>query len=225
MYFNNDDYSIFTSANKINKTTEMMKKRKYLQNKLLTLHNSIYPEIQQLGLGCHDSKRNITTRIEPDRHTGEINTWLLVRYGKTSNELVPYQEIGMGFTKHADIQFGISEDKGFSIELFLGRKDGFDRGRIKKTIERHRNDIQKALMELKGYSMTWEISGNIFNIDDNSSDFCDWLLKFDKEGDESFLSMTYGKTDERISEENICTEIISKVKLILPLYNILTWRK
>ncbi len=110
-------------------------------------------------------------------------------------------------------------------QIFLGRKDGFDRGRIKKTIERHRNDIQKALMELKGYGMTWEISGNIFNIDDNSSDFCDWLLKFDKEGDESFLSMTYGKTDERISEENICAEIISKVKLILPLYNIFTWRK
>lgn len=220
MYFTNDDYQVFTEKNSAVKTSEMIQKRKALKNKMLKLHEKIYPEIEKIGLGCHDNSNNITSKIEPSKYNGKINNWLLVRYGKTANELEPY----FGFTKHACIQFGIFENKGFVIELFLGRCDGFDFGKINRV---KNEDIESEIAKLQGYGMKWEISGvGIFDIDEHTpEEFSKWLKENNENGTESFLSLSYKIDDERISDDNICEEIISKVKLFLPLYNVLANRK
>lgn len=89
MYFTNADYMIFTEENSANKSTAMIKERKRLQNKMLKLHEMIYSDVVKLGLSCHENKNHITTKIEPHRFNGKINSWLLVRYGKTPEEIGP----------------------------------------------------------------------------------------------------------------------------------------
>ena len=227
MYFTDADYLIFTEENMQKKDNALHSERKRLQNKMLKLHERIYDEVVKLGLNCHENKRNITTRIEPNKYNGRFNTWLLVRYGKTPEEVALYKELGYGFTKHACIQYGIFDRKGFEVSLFLGRKEDYDRLQISKMITKNRTAIESELEKIKGYGMEWVITGcNSFEIDQRDvSEFCDWLLTNDKFGEESFLSYTYKADDKRLSEENIAEEVLSKVKLLKDLYNAMVQRR
>lgn len=226
MYFTNDDYTIFTEENSGNKSTAMIKERKRLQNKMLKLHEMIYGDVVKLGLSCHENKNHITTKIEPNRFNGKVNSWLLVRYGKTPKEIAPYKEFDYGFTKHACIQYGLFDKKGFEISLFLGRKGDYDRLQLSKIISKNRTVIESELKKLKGYEMKWVISGCEFEIDNNDvTEFCDWLIARDKDGIESFLSYTYKMDDERLSEENIAKEVLGKITLLNGLYNAMVQRR
>lgn len=225
MYFTNEDYAIFTAENAVNKSREMSQKRRALQQKLLNLHNRIYPEVVKLRLSCHEREQNITSNIGPNEH-GHINSWLIVRYGKTPDEIAGYKEIGFGFTKHACIQYGLFDGRKLEISLFLGRKGGWDREKIKDVIDKNRAAIESEIAKLKGYGMKWEITGcEPFEIDNNDpSDFCDWLIKHNAAGEESFLSYVYDINDERLSEENIADEVLSKITLLNGLYNAMVQR-
>ncbi len=226
MYFTNDDYTIFTEENSVNKSTAMIKERKRLQNKMLKLHEMIYGDVVKLGLSCHENKNHITTKIEPNRFNGKVNSWLLVRYGKTPEEIAPYKEFDYGFTKHACIQYGLFDERGFEISLFLGRKWDYDRLQLSKIILKNRTVIESELKKLKGYEMKWVISGCEFEIDNNDvTEFCDWLIAHDKDGMESFLSYTYKMDDERLSEENIAKEVLGKITLLNGLYNAMVQRR
>lgn len=227
MYFTNDDYTIFTEENSANRSKAMIEERKRLQNKMLKLHEMIYSEVVNLGLSCHENKNHITTKIEPNRFNGKINSWLLVRYGKTPEEIAPYKEFDYGFTKHACIQYGLFDGKGFEISLFLGRMRDYDRLQLSKTIEKNRASIESELKKIKGYGMKWIISEcATFEIDNNDvAEFCDWLIAHDKDGMESFLSYTYKIDDERLLEENIAKEVLGKITLLNGLYNVMVQRR
>lgn len=74
--------------------------------------------------------------------------------------------------------------------------------------------------------MKWVIGGCEFEIDNNdTAEFCDWLIAHDKDGMESFLSYTYKIDDERLSEENIAKEVLSKIILLNGLYNAMVQRR
>lgn len=227
MYFTNDDYTIFTEKNSANRSKAMIEERKRLQNKMLKLHEMIYSEVVKLGLSCHENKNHITTKIEPNRFNGKINSWLLVRYGKTPEEIAPYKEFDYGFTKHACIQYGLFDERGFEISLFLGRTMDYDRLQLSKTIEKNRASIESELKKIKGYGMKWIISEcATFEIDNNDvAEFCDWLIAHDKDGMESFLSYTYKIDDERLLGENIAKEVLGKITLLNGLYNAMVQRR
>lgn len=227
MYFTNNDYTIFTEENSADRSKAMIEERKRLQNKMLKLHEMIYSEVVKLGLSCHENKNHITTKIEPNRFNGKINSWLLVRYGKTPEEIAPYKEFDYGFTKHACIQYGLIDGKGFEISLFFGRTMDYDRLQLSKTIKKNRASIESELKKIKGYGMKWIISEcAAFEIDNNDVvEFCDWLLAHDKDGIESFLSYTYKIDDERLLEENIAKEVLGKITLLNGLYNVMVQRR
>lgn len=226
MYFTNDDYMVFTEENATNLSNEMINKRKNIQNKLLNLHEKIYDNVVKMGLRCHENRNHITTSIYPDRFSGKINPWLFIRYGKTPEEIAQYKEYGYGFKKHACIQFGLFENKGFEISLFLGRKDDYDRLWLAENIKRRTLTIETELKKIKGYGMKWEITGcEPFEIDCNdTNEFCNWLITNNKNGEESFLSYTYKIDDNRLSDENIANEILSKITLLNGLYNAMVHR-
>lgn len=220
-YFTRSDYEVFTPENAAVMTSQMAAKRKALQEKLVNLHKQIYPEVQKLGLRCHKDSRHLTTEMI-DRYTGSANTWLLIRYNNTPTEFDSFAS----FTQFADIQYGISADKGFSIELFLGRKDGADRDEAMKRLNADRTQITEAIALLKGFGLRWELTGgNTFDLDTNEpAAFCDWLAASDKQGGESFMTCSYAPDDDRISVQNIERELLAKIRLLLPLYKLLTHR-
>jgi len=226
MYFNDADYEVFTQENEFNKNRDIIQKRITLQNKILQLHKSIYPKIQKLGLSTHENQKHITSIITPDKFRGQIHNWILVRYGKTPQEVEPYKAVDYGFTKHACLQFGLFEGADFEISLFLGRKDGFDRLNLKKMVDQNSNKIKECISMMKGYGIVWYVGDNYFEFDtDNPDTFCNWLVDNNSCEFESYMSIVYDRNDERISSfEKISNEIVSKMTMLNTLYNLLVKR-
>lgn len=221
LYFTNSDYQILTTVNATIMTPEMVARRKALRDKLTDLHQRIYPDVQKLGLRCHKDPRYLTSALI-DRFTGRANTWLLIRYNNTP---VGFDAFAV-FTQFADIQFVMSEAKGFSVELFLGRKNDPDRFEAIKRLYMDKAQITEAIAALRGHGLQWIISGTApFDLDTREpSEFCEWFAANDKLGEESYLCGSYAKEDERISVQNIEQELLSKIRLLMPLYRILTHR-
>ncbi len=226
MYFSDEDYTIFTKANALKKDSALQNKRKALQNKMIRLHEMIYHDVQALGLDCHDSKANITSSITPDRHRGDYHTWILVRYGKLIDEY-DFLKPEFGFTKHSNIQFVVDE-KGFEVQLFLGNDKYYDFLNIRKAVAEYRDIIEEEIKKLYDLGWTWcfydEPEPFKYDISADGS-FCDWLLRNINRGGDAYITYSYGKHDERLSENNIAGTVLSDIKLLVRLYNALTRRK
>lgn len=231
MYFSYLDYTVFTDANSVDKSGEMNRKRKALQSKLLKLHEQIYPEVQKMKLSCHENKKNITTLITPDEHTGSIHSWLFVRYGKTPEEIAPFKEIDLGFIRHACIQYGLNSTGNFEITLFLGNRGDYDLGRVIQTISGSTpkakalsKEIADELSKLKGYGLVWYTDDAEFDIDrENPEDFCKWLIAH-QHAKYIVMSFFYAPDDDRLSEWKITHELLEKIRLLRALYNTLVQR-
>ena len=232
-YFTSSDYEVLTPDNAKSISPEIVAKRRDLREKILSLHEQIYPEVQKLGLRCHTSQRNLTNALI-DRYTGSANNWLFVRYNNASDELLQF--LKFPFTAFADIQFGLfyNEDEErcyYEIQLFLGRQDGYDRQSCAERMNIYEAQITDAIAALKGYGLQWKIiKANTFDMitfdldNGEPSEFYNWLKANDKHGLESFMTCSYAPNDDRISDQNIKDELLAKIRLYLPLYKILTHR-
>lgn len=249
-YFNYSDYETFFIRNCKESNSSINKRREIVQKKMLAIHRKIYPHIKNLEIFCHKRAENITSLIVPSKYNNFTVAWLGVRYGKSSQEI---DELNFatnsknndeiyGFQKHACLQYCIQSD-GFEINLFFAVKhDAVDRSDLlgiangKCKLDKLKNKITKEIAKLRGNGMEWVISDNeeyaheeddIFNIDNRDpNEFCDFLKRNDKDGRISYLRKYYVPNDERLKTiDTIGSEVISQIRLLLPLYNTMVWRQ
>lgn len=238
MYFTYEDYeTLFLRNEKLNDYI-IKSKRKKLRDKLLKIHRKIYPILKKSDIYCHWRDENITSLIRPcEFNFGKVD-WIGVRYGKHRNEIEILNEgtekknEERGFQKHSCLQFCINSN-GFQIMLFHAvRRDAVDRAYLHGEISRLKNRIIKELDKLKGEEFVWIIYDNVnddesrFEIDKESSEqFIDFYKKYDEEGRESCLSYFLPPDNVCLKDEDSISKlIIKKMKLLLPLYNLLAFR-
>lgn len=239
-YFNFDDYETFFKRNEKRDDIEIREKRKVVQGKMLAIHNRVKAELLKLNLNCHWNPQNITSLIRPSEFNKGKVSWLGIRYGKTKDEINAINqnldknekdEI-KGFQKHGCMQFSIGP-KGFYIELFLAvRHDAIDRAHVQDNMERLQPQITKEISKLLGHGMIWEIYSDTdddyhkFDFDKESPDeFCKFLLKYDREGYESFLSIFYAADDKEIyTLDSISETVVFYINMLNPLYKVMVWR-
>ena len=237
MYFKYQDYETLFSRNQPLNNIIINKKRKRIKEKILNIHNKVYPSLSKENIYCHWRSENITSLIRPcEFNFGRVN-WIGVRYGKSKFEIDQlnigaYKNEELGFQKHACLQFCITPN-GFEINLFhTVRRDGVDRSYLHEKINEIKSEIIKELDNLKGQGLKWIIYDDInkksyiFDIDsDISSDFIDFYKKYDNEGRESSLVYYLKPNDNRLKDINSISDvIIEKIKLLLPLYNLISFR-
>ncbi|WP_419725259.1 phospholipase D family protein [Terrisporobacter petrolearius] len=241
-YFLYADYETLFIRNRKRTDIEINKQRKKIQEKILDIHDTIYPEIKKLGVNCHWSPNHVTSVIRPCEYNRGKVEWVGVRYGKTKSEIqsinsnLNYKNKNKdeikGFQKHACLQYCILSDS-VEISLFLAvRRDAVDRNYLLEHIDEIEPSIIKELSKLRGHNMVWEIYNDVegkfeqFFIDkDNLKDFCDFIKKNDGEGCESYLKLLYKPDDERIKDKDaICKEIIFYMNKLINLYNLISWR-
>ena len=89
-----------------------------------------------------------------------------------------------------------------------------------------RENIEKELNKLKGYGFTWSIDSEEFSIDnDDISEFCDFYLEHDCEGKYSSLSVFFEPDDDKTKDlDSICEVVKNYVKILVPLYNLVSYR-
>lgn len=239
-YFNFTDYETFFPRNEIRNDIEIKNRRKKVQEKILNIHEALYPLIQKLNINSHWNPQHITSVIYPcEYNKGRVN-WLGVRYGKTKSEIDVLnmhldhndKDEVRGFQKHGCLQYCIVPE-GIEINLFLAVKhDAIDRAHIQDNMKKLQPKIEVELQKLKGYGMKWQIYNeyddewNTFDIDNqNANEFCGFLRKYDIDGSRSCLVILYDADDERIkTKDNLCKEIIRNFNLIISLYNVMVWR-
>lgn len=233
-YFRYEDYEILFTRNMSKEDTTIKKSRVDLRDKILEIHNLIYKDIKKLGVSCHWRKENISSLIRPCMYNHYRVDWMGVRYGKTEDEVkglnvgVSSKDEELGFQKHACIQYAISP-YGFEVNLFHSvPKEAIDRDYLhKKLIELDfRQSLEEELYKLKGYGFTWSIDSEKFSLDDNDiSEFCDFYLEHDCEGKFSSLSVFFAPDDDEIKDlDSICEVVKKYVKMLVPLYNLVSYR-
>lgn len=233
-YFRYEDYELLFTRNMSKEDTTIKKSRADLRDKILEIHNLIYKDIKKLGINCHWRKENISSLIRPCMYNHYSVDWMGVRYGKTEDEVkglnvgVSSKDEELGFQKHACIQYAISP-YGFEVNLFHSvPKEAIDRDYLhKKLIELDfRQSLEEELYKLKGYGFTWSIGSEEFSFDDNDiSEFCDFYLEHDCEGKFSSLSVLFAPDDDEIKDLYSICEVVKKyVKMLVPLYNLVSYR-
>jgi HKD family nuclease len=108
-YFNFSDYENFFARNEIRDDADIRERRKIVQNKMLAIHDKIYPQIKKLGVYCHWNPKHISSLIRPCEYNRGRVGWLGIRYGKSKKEvdvLNQYLDANekdeiKGFQKHA----------------------------------------------------------------------------------------------------------------------------
>jgi len=232
-YFKYKDYELLFPRNMSKEDSSIKKSREDLREKILDIHNNIYKDIKRLGVNCHWRKDNISSLIRPCKYNKHSVDWMGVRYGKTEEE-VKGLNIGaskdeeLGFQKHACIQYAISP-YGFDVNLFHSvPKEGIDRDYMHKKLMEYdfRQNVEKELHKLKGHGFTWNLDDEKFSIDSNDiSEFCDFYLKNDCEGKFSSLSIFFAPNDDEIKDlDSICKVVKNYVRMLVPLYNLVSYR-
>lgn len=232
-YFKYEDYELLFPRNMSKEDTNIKKYRENLREKILEIHNLIYKDIKKLGVNCHWRKENISSLIRPCVYNKYSVDWMGVRYGKTEQE-VKGLNVGLskdeelGFQKHACIQYAISP-YGFEVNLFHSvPKEAIDRDYMHKKLMDYdfRKNVEKELYKLKGHGFTWNINEQKFSLDsDDMSKFCDFYLENDCDGKFSSLSILFKPNDDEIKDLNSICEIVKNyVKMLIPLYNLISYR-
>jgi uncharacterized protein YktB (UPF0637 family) len=236
-YFNYEDYEIFFERNRMLNGSAIQEKRKLVQEKMLRIHEKIYPKVKKLGISCHKRPDNVTSLIIPSVYNHYMVAWMGVRYGKTPKEIdaLNYgaeKDDIYGFQKHGCLQFCLV-DNGFEVNLFFAVKnDAVDRDYIGENIKKLKPKIEIELEKLQGYGMKWVINDDFtgerfyFDIDTQaSSAFFDYFKKYDQPGRESYLLVYYPPDDEVLKTlDDICIEVLETIKLLVPLYNTMVYR-
>lgn len=239
-YFTFSDYETFFNRNAIRDDKDIRELRKIVQDKMLRIHNNIYPQIQKLGVNCHWNKNHVTSLIHPCEYNKGRVGWLGIRYGKSKDEVdivnqwLDYKEKdeAKGFQKHGCLQFCIIPT-GFEINLFLAvRHDAIDRANVQEKMKQLEPKITKEIARLQGHGMTWEIYNDItkdyncFELDNRKADeFCKFLKRHDRDGCESYLKLFYPADDKVLLDiDSISDEIIKYMTMLIPLYNTMVWR-
>lgn len=237
-YFCYKDYEIFFERNRKKTDSDIQTQRRQVQNKMLAIHQLIYPSIKKLGIAHHKRPENITSLIIPHPINFGSVGWLGVRYGKTPPEVDVLnagrekEDDTYGFQKHGCLQFSIGSD-GFDVNLFLAVRHGaIDRSYIHEKLMEKKLAIESELAKLKGQCMAWVIWDNdtndpiTFDIDSKDpSDFYDFFKENDQDGRESYLQKYYAPNDAMLqTKERIGAEVLQVVKNLLPLYNTMVWR-
>lgn len=242
-YFQYEDYELLFPRNQQRKDSNINKQREQLQAKMMRIHHNIYlSKVKpQLGLQCHKRTQNITSLIVPCDFNKNRVGWIGVRYGKSPAE-VDYLNDGAGnkndqfaFQKHACLQFSITQS-GFEVNLFHAVANGaFDRKYVHEKLIKepaYKGQLVDAIQQLQGEGFVWQIYDSNtdqffnFNVDErNSNEFIKFYTEHDQEGRESFLSYVFEPDRDEIKTiRAIEDSVLSKMKLLLPLYKLMALR-
>lgn len=231
-YFKYGDYEAFFRRNISKDDSNIRESRIEVRDKMLSIHNRIYEDIKELGIDCHWRKDNITSLIRPCQYNKGKVDWIGVRYGKQAWEIKELNkgaiENELGFQKHACIQYAISAS-GFEINLFHDvPHDAVDRGVLHRNLENleKRIQIEEELRKLKGHGFYWHIGDAKFDLDkDDISKFYEFYINNDRDGKLSSLCKFFKPDDINLkNEESICNLVSGYVKMLIPLYNLVSFR-
>ncbi|XLS30294.1 phospholipase D family protein [Flavobacteriaceae bacterium M23B6Z8] len=229
-FFQFEHYNAFAGRKPILDTPEARQERFRVQEKLLELHQKLYPEIRKRGWDVyeHHMPQHITSSYRHNERASKELDALWLHYGRGEEELAAYQKAyvdNMTSLFHMRLEVLVFKSHLW-IELRVGKRDGSypDRGYIKEQLKSNKvftSEYFRLLQELdKPFTLT------IANQEVPVHDFehKEALKQFtlqDNPGKYYFrIGREYQPDDKAISDQNIVGTIMNDFEKLYPIYQL-----
>jgi len=242
-FFTAADYAVF--ENGLAGNAEYDGERERIRDKLTLLHKSIYPEIRKRKWDLHPHWMPqwliSASRISPA--TSRID-FMTLRYSKpeTTIKLMKKQLIDDFGHFYANAMLAARIDKeGFAVELYISEKAWVDGQNLKNRLQNgveQRGHFRNLLAELGG-EHTLRLSefrrneerpigyqevmcakaSRLVNVGMLNST----MDKYKPGGHTLRLGIDYQPDDERLTTDNVASEILTRLEQLYPIYAFLSW--
>jgi HKD family nuclease len=229
-FFNSNHHEIFAPEYVEVENNDLKTIRKVVRDRLIELHNKIYPRFKDYNLTNlhpHHSKKDRVSKHFFTPYSGYYIESLWLHYGKSKEHLKRYEKSQQSFLNHARLQVIIHE-KDVGIWLMLGIED-------KGIIDRNhfRNQMNDIELRLKFYEKLklldkhyWiDFKGwhnRVFVKDIESVTQLHELLNQESLNHYFIIGRFYNPNDDEISNQNIGITVLSEFKKLHPLYELMS---
>src|SRR5574341_487912 len=243
MFFSQADYAVFD--HRVAGSAEYDGERERVRDKLVFLHQRIYPEVRRRKWDLHPHWMPqwliSASRISP------ATTWIdfmTLRYSKAETiiRLMKKRFIEDFGSFYANAMLAARIDReGFAIELFISEKAWLDGQNLKKRLQngteqrgRFRNllaglggehtlRLAKFVREegrIKGYEEVMRAKAiRLVNVGMLNAT----MEKYTLGGHDLRLGIRYQPSDPRLSQETIVAELLTRFEQLYPIYAFLSW--
>ncbi|MBN2393906.1 MAG: hypothetical protein JXR84_24445 [Anaerolineae bacterium] len=240
-FFAQEDHAVFTSSKVTSSRYD--KERQQIRDKLLALHDVLYPEMKREGLALypHWHPPNIVSTW----YIGRIEQiWFMkLRYLRSSTEVQAVEEM-MGvpklldysetqYTKHPMMDIRIDSEY-LAIELLVTDKAWLDAQNFKRKLEKHKAERQHFIRILQSLGHDYIFGGwpdtSKPEFIETAADLADegrlldWLSRFDPGYDWLRLGIWYTECEDfRLTTGRIVEEVLYRFRQLYPVYQFLLW--
>ncbi len=242
-FFAPTDYAVF--ENGLSRNADYDGERERVRNKLIALHQAIYPEFRKRKMDLHPHWMTqwliSAARLSPA--TKRID-FMTVRYSKpeTTIKLMKKQFIEDFGHFYANAMIAARIDReGFAVELLVSEKAWVDAQNFKNRLAasaEQRGHFRNLLAELggehtarlahwapneQGYATYQEVMRAKASRLVNVGMLNGTMEKYKPGGHDFRLGVYYQPNDARLSQENIFAQVLMRIEQLYPLYAYLSW--
>ena len=243
MYFSPADYAVF--GNGLSTSPDYDGERERIRDKLIFLHNAIYPHIRKRKWDLHPHWMSqwliSASRISPA--TARID-FMTLRYSKAETiiKLMKKELIDDFGHFYANAMLAARVDKnGFAVELLVSEKAWVDAQNLKHRLQdgaEQRGHFRNLLAELGGehtlsLSKFMREDGRPLGYQEimrakasrlvNVGMLNSTMEKYEPGGHDLRLGIQYKPNDARLDADNIADEILTRFEQLYPIYAFLSW--
>tara|TARA_R110002051_G_scaffold58469_1_gene107687 strand:- start:4175 stop:5452 length:1278 start_codon:yes stop_codon:yes gene_type:complete len=230
-FFKFEHYNAFTGIKPITDSPETRKERLLVQEKLLELHEELYPLMQNQGWKVyeHHMSQHITSSYMHNERASKELTALWLHYGRSEQELEDYQKAyGDDMTSlfHMRLEVLITKNHLW-VELRVGKKDGSypDRHFIREQLNTNPKFLNKYYKLVKALDREYTITiadeyANVKDFEDED-DLKQFTLQDNPKRYYFRIGREYQPDDKAISEQKILSTIMADFEQLYPLYQLL----
>ena len=211
------------------------------RNKLLALHNAIYPQLRTHNLDLHlmfGDQSVITDHSATTLYAGDS---LAVQYSRNRSQarmverLMGREEAAavgdISIRRHPIIEMRLSAE-AFAIELVLGPDARWDQTNLagKLSIDRHNHELYNLLSRMdKSYAMGFWRGVHCNDMHLTTGQFYhpqimdEWLSTFEPGQDWFRLGIWFDPEDERLQDNDFAENVLEHIRALYQVYTMLRW--
>ena len=229
-FFQLEHYNAFTGRKPILDTPEARQERLKVQEKLLELHEILYPEIQKRGWDVyeHHMSQHVTSSFRHNERASKVIDAIWLHYGRSEEELRLYQEAyGENMTSLFHMRLEVLVFKSHLwVEVRIGKRDGSypDREYVREQLKNNPEFLTQYFDLIKNLDKEFRVC--VANEEEGVHDF---------EGEEDLKEFTlkdnprlyyfrigreYQPDDKAISNQNIVSTIMNDFEKLYPIYQL-----
>lgn len=233
-FFEFDHYNAFTGRKPFADTQEARLERLKVQDKLLELHDDLYPKIQERGWQVyeHYMPQHITSSYRHNAGASKELMALWLHYGRDEEELAQYQQkYGGDMTSlfHMRLEVLILKSHLW-VELRVGKRDGSypDREYIAKQLRSNPGFVTEYFDLIQSldaeFTITIAKQKKYVNEFEDEGELKEFTLKDDPEQYYFRIGREYQPDDKAISKDKIVDTVMKDFEKLYPLYQLFKHR-